>query len=215
MNRFTVTLIALFIGFAGIFWFTKNKADAPTANRTVEASNHVQGKGTKNVTLIEYGDFECPACGQYYPIIKQVKEKYKDDITFQFRHFPLVQIHRNAMAAHRAAEAAGKQGKFFEMHDLLYEGQTIWKNSGNPAANFEGYATQLGLNLEQFKTDVASQEVNDIINADIRAGQAIGATSTPTFVLNGKKLEQNPRDLDSFNKLIEDAIKENTTDQGQ
>jgi protein-disulfide isomerase len=213
-NRFVVILIALVLGFVGIIYVSKDKkADAPsTNNEAITATEHKQGAGNKGVTLIEYGDFECPACGAYYPLVKQVKEKYKDDITFQFRHFPLVQIHRNAMAAHRAAEAAGKQGKFFEMHDMLYERQQAWKSETNPSAIFESYATELALNLEQFKREAASGEINDIINADIQEGQASDASATPTFVLNGKKIE-NPRDLEGFYKLIDDAIKAAESDQ--
>lgn len=209
MNRFTITVIALIVALAGVFWFAKrDTADGPNqdGSSAVEPTNHTQGEGEKGVTLVEYGDFECPACGQYYAIVKEIKNKFGDDITFQFRHFPLTQIHRNAMAAHRAAEAAGRQGKFFEMHDQLYEQQQVWASSPNPTSIFEDYARELGLNVDQFKQDAASQEVNRIINADIREAQKIGATSTPTFVINGRKLEQNPRDYESFVKLIEEEI---------
>lgn len=208
-NRFTVILVALILGFLGIIYVSKDKkADAPsTNNQVVKATEHKQGAGNKKVTLIEYGDFECPACAAYYPLVKEVKAKYKDDITFQFRHFPLVQIHRNAMSAHRAAEAAGNQGKFFEMHDMLYERQQSWKAETNPTPVFEGYATELGLNVEQFRREAASGVINDIINADIKEGQAADATATPTFVINGKKIE-NPRDPEGFFKLIDEAIKE-------
>lgn len=209
-NRFIAIIIILVLSFFGIVYISKDKkANAPTTgNKTIQATEHKLGEGKKGVTLLEYGDFECPACGAYYPLVKQVKQKYGDDITFQFRNFPLVQIHRNAMAAHRAAEAAAKQDKFFEMHDKLYEGQQQWKDEPNPNLTFEAYARELGLDVEKFKRDAASGEINDIINADIKAGQDIDATSTPTFVINGKKVEQNPRDLESFYKLIDDAIKE-------
>lgn len=212
MNRFTVIIIALVVGFVGLFWFTKDKADAPTngGSGTAQASSHTYGNTDSEVVLIEYGDFECPACAQYFPLVSQIKEKYKDDITFQFRHFPLVQIHRNAMASHRAAEAAAMQGKFWEMHDLLYQQQDAWKNESNPARTFEGYAQSIGLDVEKFKTDVASAAANDAINADIKEGQNAGANSTPTFVLNGKKID-NPTTLEEFEKLIEDALKEQSS----
>lgn len=208
MNRFTVVVIALLAAFGGVFWVTKNekKADAPSSGQAVQASSHTQGEGNKGVTLTEYGDFECPACGQYYPILKELKNKFGDDLKFQFRHFPLVQIHPNAMAAHKAAEAAGKQGKFFEMHDKIYEQQQVWSGQPSVGPLFESFATELGLNMEQYKKDVASAEVNSIINADTRAGQEAGVSSTPTFVLNGQKIEKNPRDLDEFVKLIEEEI---------
>lgn len=196
-------VIALLVG---VFVITSNgNDDQNNSTQTGQASNYTQGAGNKNVTLVEYGDFQCPACKQYFPLVKQVKEAYGDDITFQFRHFPLTQIHQNAMAAHRAAEAAGRQGKFFEMHDLLYENQDSWASLPDPTSVFESFANQLGLNIEQYKTDIASESVAGTINADIKQGNDAGVSSTPTFVLNGQKIE-NPESFDGFKKVIDEAI---------
>jgi protein-disulfide isomerase len=140
-----------------------------------------------------------------FPLVKEVKAAYGEDLKFQFRHFPLTSIHPNAFLGSRAAEAAGKQGKFFEMHDLLYQNQEEWSTASNPTSVLESYASQLSLNIDQFKKDMTSSEVNAIINADLKAGQALGANSTPTFVLNGKKVEENPRSVDDFKKLIDEA----------
>jgi len=203
-NRFLWIIIAAIVIFGGLVVMNKKEDKTVSVNNT-SPSNHVVGAGNKKVTLIEYGDFECPACGQYFPVLQELKKKYGDDITFQFRHFPLVNIHPNAMAAHRAAEAAGKQGKFFEMHDALYLQQQSWKSSNNPASIFEGYAQQIGLNMEKYKTDVTSAETNAVINVDIEEGKKIGANGTPTFVLNGKRLEENPRGVEDFSKLIDEA----------
>lgn len=207
-NRFLVILIAIIIGIGGIFWFTRDKASAPTSggSNSSQTTNHVMGNGKKNVTLIEYGDYQCPACGAYYPVVKSVVGKYKDDIYFQFRNFPLVQLHQNAFAGARAAEAADKQGKFWEMHDILYEQQNTWGQASSPKTYFDSYAKQLGLDQNKFNQDYASSEVNDLINADKSAAEALGATGTPTFVLDGKKVDQNPQDQAAFDKLISDAI---------
>lgn len=206
-NRFVLILVVLVLGFGGIFWFNKKKAgDGSGRTSNAQLSQHTRGAGNKKVTLVEYGDFQCPACGQYFPLVKQIEEKYGDDITFQFRNFPLIQIHNNAMAAHRAAEAAANQNKFFEMHDALYGQQKSWADSSNPTSIFESFAQQLGLNMSQYKTDVASAKTNAIINADIAEGKKLGANSTPTFVLDGKKID-NPTDLADFSKLIDEAIK--------
>lgn len=205
-KKFIFILLCIIAALGLIFWFTKDKSDAPGSSTNTQPSNHVYGEGKSGVVLVEYGDFQCPACGQYFPVIKSLKEKYKEDITFQFRHFPLASIHPNAMAAHRAAEAAGKQGKFWEMHDKLYEQQQSWSTSSSAKTIFDTYASGLGLNMSQYQTDFASTETNAIINADMSAGQALGANSTPTFVLDGKKLEENPQDLAAFEKLITDAI---------
>lgn len=207
-KRFLIVLAVLAILFGGFLWFSKVKETAKAPADGGKLTNHSFGAGNKKVTLIEYGDFQCPACGAYYPIIEQVRQKYGDDLKFQFRHFPLVQIHQNAMVGHRAAEAAGKQGKFFEMYNVLYAQQQSWTVAPNPNLVVENYASQLGLNIDQFKKDYSSSSVNDAINADIKAGQAIGANSTPTLVLNGKKLEPLPdRSVEAFTKVIDEAIK--------
>lgn len=205
--RFIAIIVAIIIGFAGLVALNRNKTDAPSDPNAAQGTNHTVGAGNKGVTLVEFGDLQCPACKSYYPIVKQIKEDYGDDIKFQFRHFPLVQIHRHAMLAARAAEAASNQGKFWEMHDLMYENQDSWSQLPDPTSTFEGFASQLGLNLDQFKTDVASAGIITPINADVKAAQGFGATSTPTFVLDGKKLDKNPQSIDEFKTLIDDAIK--------
>ncbi len=205
-NRFTLILLALVVSFAGIFWFTKHKAAAPAGtNSTVQLSNHTIGAGNKGVTLTEYGDFACPACYQYFPIVEQVRVKYKDDITFQFRNFPLIEIHQNALAGAKAAEAASLQGKFWEMYGQLYQTQPSWRDSSNPEPYFEQLAQQLGLNLDKFRTDIKSDAVNNVIQADRNDAKSRNFTGTPTFLINGKQIE-NPRDEAGFSKLIDDAI---------
>lgn len=209
-KRFAMILAAIVVVLGGVFWFTKDKSTTKTNGNTSTAalSNHVIGANAKKVNLTEYGDFQCPACGAYHPVIKQVIEKYKNDIVFQFRNFPLTSLHQNARAAARAAEAADKQGKYWEMHDVLYEQQKSWETSSNASSVFEGYAAQLGLNIDTYKKDYASNEVNDVINADYNEGQKLNITGTPTFFLQGKKIEDTPRDLDGFSKLIDQAIKD-------
>lgn len=208
-KRFLIVLAALVVLFGGFVWFSKSKekAKAPSGGNESLVTSHVQGAGKKNVTLVEYGDFQCPACGAYFPIVEQVRKKYGDDIKFQFRNFPLVQVHQNAMAGHRAAEAANMQGKFWDMYELLYTNQQSWSNTTNPTAVMEQYAAQIGLDINKFKQDYSSSKVNDIINADISSGQSLNVSSTPTFFLNGKKLDPSPdRSVEAFSKLIDDAI---------
>lgn len=213
-KRFLIILAVIALAFVGFLWFSNSKeTKAPSDG---QATNHVTGGENAKVTLVEYGDFECPACGSYYPIVEQVKEKYGDKLKFQFRHFPLVQIHKNAMVGHRAAEAAGRQGKFWQMYNILYKQQQTWTAGTNAARIMEDYALQIGLNIDQFKKDFASESVNDAINADTKAGQALGANSTPTFILNGKKLDPLPdRSVEAFSKLIDEALKEANSQQAQ
>lgn len=210
MNKQFIAVLILVVGLLfGLFAYASKDSSRPSSV-SAEPSSHVIGKGTKGVTVLEYGDFECPGCESFYPVIKQLQAEYGDDVAFQFRNFPLPN-HQNAYAAHRAAEAANKQGKFFEMHDLLFENQKTWHaqagiSTAQAAQIFEGYASQLGLNLEQFKADVASEEVSAIINADIKTGKDYGFSGTPSFVINGKKLETLPKTPEDFKKLIDEAI---------
>ena len=208
-KNFIITLAVVILGLFGIYFLTsKNDTNKSSpASSTARLSNNVLGENKKNVVLVEYGDYQCPACAAYYPIIKQLFETYKSDIQFQFRNFPLQQIHQNARAAARAAEAAGKQNKFWEMHDLLYEQQSSWEQSSSANLIFEQYAKQLGLNVDTFKTDFASNEINEIINADFNEVTRLGVESTPTFFLQGKKLDNPPRDLEGWKKLIDEQIK--------
>lgn len=199
-KKFVIALLVILGIFVGYFYVTKQDSKQDGAATTSQPTNHVQGAGNKKVTLVEYGDFQCPVCGQYYPIIKEIEKKYGDDITFQYRNFPIDSIHPNARAAHRAAEAASSQGKFFEMHDLLYENQQTWSSSSNATNIFESYATQLNLDLAKFKQDASAESTNNTINADTEAGKKLGVTGTPGFVLNGRLLDDNERR--SYDELV-------------
>lgn len=211
MNRFWIVLGVVVLALVGLFFATK-KDTTTTATvdgdpKTILANDHVRGGKEGSVTLIEYGDFQCPACGSYYPMLKELESTYGDKVNFVFRHFPLIQIHPNAFAAARAAEAAGNQGKFFEMHDKLYDTQRAWgEATTNQQSLFESYAEELGLNMEQFKNDYASNEVADRINQDLSTGQqTFDVNSTPTFVLDGVKIT-SPSTIDDFKQVLDKAI---------
>ena len=207
-----IVLVAAIIGGAVLL----SGSDEETAGA---ASNNFYGKEDASVVITEYGDFECPACAQFFPVVDTVKQQFEDRVKLEFKHFPLVQIHPNAIAAHRAAEAAAKQGQFWEMHDLLYERQPSWAaqstgaggfSNTNAAEPFEGYAQELGLDVEQFKADVASSETIGTVNADIAEGRALGAESTPTFLLNGEIIDDlnSLATVEGFTALIEEALAE-------
>lgn len=170
------------------------------------ANDWVAGDRAASVALIEYSDFQCPACGSYYPILKQVKEKYADRIAIVYRSYPLRSIHPNADVAARAAEAAGMQGKFWEMHDKLFEGQSAWSTLETPVDTFATYAAQIGLDVEKFNNEVGSNEAKDRVNQQVQSGDSAKLSGTPTFFLAGKKLQQ-PQSLDDFSQLIDAALK--------
>jgi protein-disulfide isomerase len=182
-NRFLIVLAVIVVGFFGILFFTKKDAGAPNNGAGGgQLSNHTVGGGSTGVVFVEYADFECPACYRFYPVIEQVKEKYKDEITFQFRHFPLVEIHQNALLASRASEAAAKQNKFWEMYNKLFTNQPQWSTLSDPTSTFESYAKELGLDTNQFLTDLKGEETNRIVQADRNSAKEQGFSSTPTFV---------------------------------
>jgi protein-disulfide isomerase len=172
------------------------------------------------VTLVEYGDFECPYCGEAYQVVNQVEQEYNQQITFQFRNFPLTTIHPNAFAGARAAEAASLQGKFWQMHDLLYaqnveyydsnETYNTWVGASNPLPDFDSYAKELGLNVAKFNQAYSSNQVNDSISADMTAGNKLGITGTPTFYVDGKQIQLTSYTVQAFQKYINAAIKQKT-----
>lgn len=172
-------------------------------------SNNYYGQENGVVTVTEYADFQCPGCGSFYPLVKQIKEDFKDQVRFEFKHFPLVTIHPNAVAAHRASEAASRQGKFWEMHDLLFEQQNTWNTVSSPADIFRGYAEQLGLNMDQYDMDVNSADVLSTINADTAKGKSAGVSGTPSFFIDGVVVESPTTTINSvelFSAKIQEAI---------
>lgn len=210
-RRFIIILVIVVLGLGGLFFFTQKKDTSPTVV-TGSVSNHKKGGNAKNVELKVYGDFECTACKAFYPIEKQVVDKYINDISFVFRHFPIDSIHQNARSAARAAEAAGNQNKFFEMHDMLYENYDLWVRSNEPLTVYEKFAKTLNLNIEKFKTDYASEATNSTINADSKEGSDKGVDGTPTYLINGKKLKgEDISTVEKFSKIIDEAIKTSST----
>lgn len=206
-KKFGAILLIIIALIGGVFFFTRDETKSPSSSSD-KTSSHSTGAESGKVELVEYGDFQCPACASFYPIVEQIRETYGDKIKFTFRNFPLVTIHKNALASHRSAEAAGIQGKFFEMYHLLYQNQTSWAQLTNPLPVFENYAKSLELDMAKFKIDFNSEAVNDTINADIKEGKDnYGANSTPTFVLNGQKLVNTEiGSLELFSKKIDAAI---------
>lgn len=174
------------------------------ANEGISFEPHVLGSAEADVVLVEYSDFQCPACGQFAPIVKEVINEYGDDLRFEYRHFPLTSIHPFAVPAARAAEAAGQQGAFFAMHDLLFENQSNWSNSGNPNAFFTQYAEEIGLDMSLFNQHMKASLITDKINDEFSEARERGFTGTPTFTLNGEQMTFNT--FEEFITQIEAAI---------
>lgn len=195
-----IIFILLCLGILGVIIFSnKNNStstysgDATKVITEGPIGDHVYGSQEGKVVLVEYGDYQCPGCETIYPLLKEVSEEYKDQLTFIFRNLPLTNIHPNALAAATAAEAAGLQSKYYEYHDLLYDTQSEWKDApiSERSKFFEKYATQLGLNVETFKQNLTNSRIGDKISRDRATASKLGASSTPTLYLNGEKLSQD------------------------
>ncbi len=205
--RSAATWLAVLLVVGGSVWalvrFGGKNSGGQTASLidAVSADDWVQGKADAAFALVEYGDYQCPACAAYHPIVERVVGEFGDRIAFAYRHFPLRSIHRNADLAAHAAEAAGKQKKFWEMHAKLYETQRNWADALNAREIFVGYGESLGLNREQFVRDLDSQDVKDRVDQDLASAHQAGLNSTPSFFWNGKKIN-TPRSYDDFRALI-------------
>lgn len=150
----------------------------------VNGNDHISGNIWAKIELVEYGDYECPYCGQAYPIVKIIQRKLREEIKFVFRNFPLSKIHPHAFSAAVATEAAGLQHKFWEMHDLIFENQKHLE-----AEDIFRLASAIGLNIEQFKNDIQEKMLADKVEKDFEAGLRSGVNRTPTFFINGEKFE--------------------------
>lgn len=198
----------------GLIWLAKT---SPAANNNVasgaaqipavSAGDWQEGSTTSSVTLVEYGDFECPVCSVYAPVLDQLMKDFGNKILFAWRQFPLESIHPNAALAAAASEAAGAQGKFWEMHDLLFQNQNAWvtQSTADAEKTFAGYATKLGLDAQKFQSDMSSPSVTGKIQSDYADDLKMGLTYTPSFFLGGK-LIQNPQNYDEFKQLIEQSL---------
>ncbi|MFA6307380.1 MAG: thioredoxin domain-containing protein [Patescibacteria group bacterium] len=204
-NRIWFWSIAILV-FIALTWLMINLANPNTEGSTVVTDQEWStGNPEALVTLIEYSDFQCPACANYQPMIKKLAEEMGDKIQIIYRHFPLSSIHSQAQLAAQAAEAAGQQNAFWAMHDKLFEGQSTWSNQSNAEEIFINYAEKLELNIEQFKSDLDNNAIEDAIKDDVRSGNQALVEGTPTFFLNGEKIN-NPRSYDKFRQLINDEL---------
>lgn len=223
MNQKTlVWILALAIVGLSLFWVTKSagkEADDENAQTSFSAQNlsasilqnqnidkdWVKGNASATITLVEYSDFQCPACAYYYPFVKKLEEEFGSDIKIVYRQFPLTTIHANALIAAYASEAAGLQGKFWEMHDKLFENQSQWSLDSEPFTVFLKYAIEIGLDTEQFKTDILSQAVADSVKSDVQSGLDVGLNGTPSFFLNGEKIK-NLSNYEEFSQPVKEAV---------
>lgn len=204
-KRFVIILGVIVAVFIGVIAFSKaSQPPEPASN----GSSNYYGNLESKVELTEFVDFQCEACYAFYPTVKQVKEKYKDTVKFRVRYFPIASSHQYSRMATGYAEAAAKQGKFWEMHDKIFEGQKTWEIAKTPSTYFDSYAKEIGLDMEKLKGDQGSPLTSVTINADLAEVKRLGGDGTPTFVLNGKKIENPDNTVEAFSKILDDALKQ-------
>lgn len=211
MRKEILIMTAVFIViFGGLgFLITRNNKIATTPatkDQLIRPTSHSTVSPNAKVNIVEFGDFQCPACAAAYPIVEQILTSYKDNpqVNFVFRNFPLPQ-HQYALLTAESAEASGAQGKYWEMYKLIYSNQDAWVNSVDPMSIMVGYATQLKLDVNKFKSEVSANKYNDIITQDQQDGTAIGINSTPTFYINGLQ-EIGIQSVADFKARIDTAL---------
>jgi protein-disulfide isomerase len=211
MNKETKVIlgIGLIVIAIGVILFATSKPTSePVATdlqSVLKDNDHQTGSKDVKVTIVEFGDYQCPACAFAHGPIKQITETYKggSKLNFIFKNYPLPS-HRNAFPSAQAAEAAALQGKFWEMHNLVYERQEQWSDSTDPVSIFKEYAKELGLDLAKFEADYKSDAVRSRINADAEDGKKLGIDRTPTIYINGVMQEKIPT-YDDMKKIIDSA----------
>lgn len=195
-------LVVAIVG--GALLFRSHNADLPDTATISQLPE--PGKDTPSdaaVTLEEYGDYQCAPCAELYPTLKQLKQEFGANLNFVFRNLPLSEIHKNALAAAQAAEAARRQNKFWEMHDLLYENQRVWQEQGNPRPTFLKFAEDLGLDVARFTSDMADEQIQFRIEADKHEAIRLGVDATPTIFIDGLRLRTEAMSPEGIRKGIE------------
>lgn len=194
-------LVVVLIG--GSVWYSGSVEEKNNVGIDTEIS-HIKGNPDADVKLVEYSDFQCPACASYEPILQKIFEDFGDDISFEYKHFPLMTIHPLAEPAARASEAAAQQDAFFAYHDLLFENQATWSKSPNPTALFEQYAEDLDLDVDTFKRHMQSSLLRDKVRESFNEARDLGLSGTPSFLLNGE--EMNITTLQDLYSQVEAAV---------
>jgi len=212
VSIFIVVLILLFGVLYALSVFTQQPraldriSDVDQTELELRSNDQVKGNPEANLVLVKYSDFQCPACASAYPFASSLVDEFGDDLAFVYRHFPLPQF-RHSLRAAIASEAAGRQGAFWPMHDLIFDNQGIWSGAQDANALFVSYAEDLGLNIEQFVSDLESTELESKVMSDRASGDRLGVQATPTFFLNGEHI--NTGDLPA---RIQEILQSSTLD---
>ena len=200
LTLFVISTIA-FYGYSN-----NKKANAPV-DVTVTSSDHYTGPVDSKNVLIEYGDFQCPACAAYHKVVKKITSENVANLKFVFKNYPLISIHRNAMMGAVAAEAAAKQNKYWEMYDTLYENQKVWSEGLDAKNQIMILAAAIGIDTDILAKDMQDEAVIAKVTNDLKEATALGLQPTPTFILNGKRVDTSSvTSFEAFDALIKSSL---------
>jgi len=185
-------------------------ADGKTSEKGLAKSIHVRGNPEAPLTLEEFGDFECPSCKNVATFLDKVVKEYQPSVRVIFRNFPLA-MHQHSRDAALAAEAAGLQGRFWEMHDMLFREQVVWSSASDAGTLFDSYAETLGLDLNQFRKDLKSDKVRQRIEFDQARAKSLGVQTAPSLFVDKREMGPNDRNPESVHRLIDEAVKAKTS----
>jgi len=199
-----IGIILLVVGMValGVYLSKGREPAVQVLGEGIQATDRTKGNAKSKVELIEYGDMQCPACASFEPMVNRLLAERPELLHFAYRHLPLKSIHKNAEAGSYAVEAAGQQGKFWEMKTMVYAKQSEWSAMPDPSPKFQEYALALGLDMDRFLSAYHSSDVKAKVAADALTAETAGFQSTPTFALNGKKIA-NPKSYDELIQLLE------------
>ena len=216
-----IVLLVAVVGGWYLYQSSNSKSTASNTNRPANATQqqpnntpmtssvlgaqppHFKGAQNSSVVLEEFADYQCPTCATMHPVMNEINAIYGSRIKFIYRNYPLTQIHKNAYEAAVSGEAAGLQGKFWEMQNLLFQNQRNWSNVADVKPVFEGYAQTIGLDVEKFKADVLGMAAKQRVDADMQRGRALNISSTPTVLVNGKPIAFEQMTIDGIKQIVD------------
>ena len=211
MKRILPFVIVIGVGIATLtggtlLYRAKKPAQLTMTEDTGGSAEHTLGPADAPVTLVEFGDFECPPCGRLSEPLNQIQHEFGSKVRLVFRNFPLPN-HKHSREAAWAAEAAGLQGKFWQMHDLLYKDQEVWANSADAESLFNAYASYIALDSKKFKVDMLGEEVKERVATDQKKGKSLGVKNTPTIFINKQEVDAKRLNPTALHEEIEAALK--------
>ena len=210
MKPVIVIILAVAVA-AGAAVFLSRQPDQPSETTAaplradIKGGGHFRGPDNAELTLVEFGDYQCPSCGAYHPFVKEILNRYPKQLRLEFHHFPLISIHPNSMAASKAAEAAGEQGHYWEMHDALFEYQTQWADKPDPKPIFAAIANRIGINGTLLVQRMEGPDLQQRILRDVEQGNKANIQAVPTFFINGQEVHIK-LSMEDFVQVIEATL---------